>query len=102
MTDAIRSAARAVGLDVAAENRLKKADDTRKAEELVRSPTVAAGAKDEVKLSGLTERVNAASGFNADKVEAIKDAIRKGNYPLDPRGIAASFYSLEKLISGGA
>lgn len=102
MTDAIRSAARAVGLDVAADNRLKKAEEAKKADDLARAPAASEAASDEIQLSGVSERVMAAPDFNSEKVEEIKKAIREGNYPLNPRGIAASFYSLEKLISGDA
>jgi anti-sigma28 factor (negative regulator of flagellin synthesis) len=33
-------------------------------------------------------------------VEAIKEAIQNGNYPLDARKIAESMAGLEKLIGG--
>ena len=32
------------------------------------------------------------------KVEAIKQALKDGNYPLNARRIAESFVSMEKLI----
>ena len=42
------------------------------------------------------------SRFSDDqaKVEAIKTAIQKGDYPLDARRIAESFYAIEQMIKG--
>ena len=34
------------------------------------------------------------------KVESIKQALRDGNYPLNPRRIAESFVSLERMVQG--
>jgi negative regulator of flagellin synthesis FlgM len=36
--------------------------------------------------------------FDRNKVEAIKQALKEGNYPLNARRIAESFASMEKLI----
>lgn len=36
--------------------------------------------------------------FDVAKVEAIKQAIADGNYPLDPKRIAESFAAFEKLV----
>jgi negative regulator of flagellin synthesis FlgM len=36
--------------------------------------------------------------FDRSKVEAIKQAIREGNYPVNPRRIAENFVALEKMI----
>jgi negative regulator of flagellin synthesis FlgM len=38
--------------------------------------------------------------FDQAKVEAIKTAIQKGDYPLDARRIAESFYAIEQMIKG--
>ena len=38
--------------------------------------------------------------FDSAKVEAIKEALRNGQYPLDSRRIAESFYSIERMIQG--
>jgi anti-sigma28 factor (negative regulator of flagellin synthesis) len=32
------------------------------------------------------------------KVDAIKQAIQDGQYPLNPRRIAESFYAIEQMI----
>jgi negative regulator of flagellin synthesis FlgM len=39
-----------------------------------------------------------ADTFDRSKVEAIKQALRDGNYPLDSRRIAESFVAIERLI----
>ena len=36
---------------------------------------------------------------NAEKVEAIKQEIARGNYPLDPERIAQNLISLEKALN---
>jgi len=57
----------------------------------------AAGA-DQVSLSNVAQKVMAQPDFDRAKVEAIKQAIKEGNYPINPRQIAESFVSLERLI----
>ena len=37
--------------------------------------------------------------FDQSKVASIKQAIHDGQYPLDPRRIAESFYAIEQMIS---
>ena len=37
--------------------------------------------------------------FDRSKVEAIKQAIKDGNYPVNPRRIAENFVALERKIS---
>jgi negative regulator of flagellin synthesis FlgM len=48
----------------------------------------------------VTDRVKEQPSFNRAKVEAIKQALADGNYPLNPRRIAESFVSLEKMVQG--
>jgi hypothetical protein len=51
---------------------------------------------------GFTEvqkRLKEEPDFDRAKVDAIKDAIQNGQYPLNPRRIAESFVALEQLIS---
>ena len=57
---------------------------------------------DEVVLTEISQKAANESGFDPQKVEAIKQAISDGNYPLDARKIAESFSSLEKLIGDTA
>jgi anti-sigma28 factor (negative regulator of flagellin synthesis) len=37
--------------------------------------------------------------FDRVKVDAIKQALKDGNYPLNPRLIAESFHAIEHMIS---
>lgn len=53
---------------------------------------------DELLLSPIAKRAMAEPAFDRDKVEAIKQAIRDGSYPMDSRRIAQSFATMEKLI----
>lgn len=52
----------------------------------------------QVQLSNLARQVLTQSGFDSAKVDAIKEALQKGNYPLDPTRIAQSFVNLERRI----
>ncbi|WP_310614547.1 flagellar biosynthesis anti-sigma factor FlgM [Limnohabitans sp.] len=60
--------------------------------------TASAGA-DKVSLSNVAQKVMAQPDFDRSKVEAIKQAIKEGNYPVNPRRIAENFVALEKMIS---
>ena len=53
---------------------------------------------DQVSLSNVAQKVMAQPDFDRAKVEAIKQAIKEGNYPINPRRIAESFVALERLI----
>jgi negative regulator of flagellin synthesis FlgM len=58
----------------------------------------AAPARDEFVLSETARSALQADTFDRSKVEAIKQALRDGNYPLDSRRIAESFVAIERLI----
>jgi negative regulator of flagellin synthesis FlgM len=47
----------------------------------------------------LKARIKQEPEFDRAKVDAIRDAIKNGQYPLDPRRIAESFVAIEQLIS---
>jgi negative regulator of flagellin synthesis FlgM len=51
-------------------------------------------------LSNVAERIKEQPSFDRAKVESIKEALREGNYPLNPRRIAESFVSLERMVQG--
>ena len=53
---------------------------------------------DELVLSDIAQKAMAEPAFDRSKVEAIKQALKDGNYPLNARRIAESFVSMEKLI----
>ena len=60
--------------------------------------TAPAARKDEIILSDTARRAAAEPAFDREKVEAIKEAIKDGNYPLNARRIAESFVAIEKMI----
>jgi negative regulator of flagellin synthesis FlgM len=62
-------------------------------------PAKAAPGADKISLSNVTQKVMAQPEFDRVKVDSIKQAIKDGNYPIDPRRIAESFVALEKLIT---
>jgi negative regulator of flagellin synthesis FlgM len=49
-------------------------------------------------LSNVAQRVKDEPDFDRNKVEAIKQAINNGQYPLNPRRIAESFVAIEQMI----
>jgi negative regulator of flagellin synthesis FlgM len=54
--------------------------------------------EDTVALSSVAQRAMAEPDFDRAKVEAIKQAISQGQYPLDSRRIAESFVAIERMI----
>ena len=69
-------------------------------EELTLSaPAKVSPGADKVSLSNVNQKVMAQPEFDRAKVESIKQAIKDGNYPVNPRRIAESFVALEKLIT---
>jgi len=65
-------------------------------------PARSASVTDEVVLTEISQKAISDPGFDQQKVEAIKQAISEGNYPLDARKIAESYSSLERLIGDTA
>ncbi len=53
---------------------------------------------DQLQLSAVALQSNQEPVFDRAKVEAIKQAVQNGQYPLDPRRMAESFMALEQLI----
>jgi negative regulator of flagellin synthesis FlgM len=49
-------------------------------------------------LSPIAKQAMAEPAFDRNKVEAIKQAIQDGSYPVNARRIAESFAAMEKLI----
>jgi negative regulator of flagellin synthesis FlgM len=100
MTNPIQQNARALGLDLATDSRVRKADDAKSAAAKEASASADTPARaDEVVLSDIRERAAAASDFDAEKVQAIKEAIRDGRYPIDAKAIAQHFMALESTLS---
>jgi len=50
-------------------------------------------------LNGLFQQIDSLPEVNQAKISAIKDAIAKGQYPLDPEKIAANLVKLEKSLT---
>jgi len=100
MTNPVQQNARALGLDLAADNRVRKADEAKAgSDKPVGASPEGSTRADEVVLSDIRERAAAASDFDAEKVQAIKEAIRDGRYPIDAKAIAQNFMALESALS---
>ncbi len=55
-------------------------------------------ADDQVELSAVARQAPGETSFDRVKVDAIKQAIQNGQYPLDARRMAESFLALEQMI----
>jgi negative regulator of flagellin synthesis FlgM len=66
----------------------------------VASDKVAASQSDEVKLSEVALQARQEPEFDRAKVDAIKQALQDGQYPLDSRRIAENFVAIERMIKG--
>ena len=98
MTDSISKLYGSPSLDKATLDKTKrKAVDTGE-KSLPTSVKAPSSSKDEVVLSNITQKAMAEPAFDRSKVEAIKQAISDGNYPINSRRIAESFVAIEKMI----
>jgi negative regulator of flagellin synthesis FlgM len=50
-------------------------------------------------MSNLESRINASDGIDRQKVEDIKDALKRGDYPFNPEKIAENMLHMERLLS---
>jgi negative regulator of flagellin synthesis FlgM len=64
------------------------------------SSSLTASLDDQLQLSDVALQAMKTDSFDQAKVDAIKSAIQKGDYPLDARRIAESFYAIEQMIKG--
>jgi negative regulator of flagellin synthesis FlgM len=62
------------------------------------APTAKSPGADELRLTNVAGRAMAEPDFDRAKVESIKQAIKDGQYPLNPRKIAESFHAIEQMI----
>ncbi len=69
------------------------------ADEDASTRSVAASQSDQLQLSAVALQATREPEFDRSKVEAIKQAVQNGQYPLDARRMAESFVALEKMIS---
>jgi negative regulator of flagellin synthesis FlgM len=65
----------------------------------IRVPLAQDGGANVVGSEELKARIKQEPEFDRAKVDAIRDAIKNGQYPLDSRRIAESFVAIEQLIS---
>ncbi len=100
MTDAISQYGRLAQSDAGVRSTLdklnKKPGASLAAPERPSAP--ASQGADSVALSSVQDKIDAEPDFDRAKVEAIKQAIAQGQYPLDARRIAESFVALERMI----
>jgi negative regulator of flagellin synthesis FlgM len=78
-----------------AEGRKSSASDAAAA-----SSTPAPALRDEFVPSDVAKQAMSSEPFDQAKVDAIKQAIQDGQYPLDSRRIAESFMAVERMIGG--
>ena len=105
MTDAISHQARVAQSNTAVRNALEKVDKkSNAAAHLADEAKVArekpAAESDSVSLSNVDQKIKDQPDFDRAKVEAIKSALKDGNYPLNPRRIAENFVAIEQMIQG--
>ncbi|MBU6223199.1 MAG: flagellar biosynthesis anti-sigma factor FlgM [Burkholderiales bacterium] len=102
MSDPISNYGRVTQSNAAARSAIEKIDPkgtSAAAAKEESAPAKTAPGADKVSLSNVTQKVMAQPEFDRSKVESIKQAIKDGNYPVNPRRIAESFVALEKLIT---
>jgi len=105
MSDAISNYGRMAQSNAAMRSNIEKVDKKSasaaqgKPEAAPQAPEKAAAGADKVSLSNVAQKVMAQPDFDRAKVESIKQAIKDGNYPINPRRIAESFVALEKMIT---
>ena len=94
MTDAISNLVSSPAL----EKSKRKAADSAVNNESAPAKSAPSALKDEVVLSNITKRAQDEPAFDRAKIDAIKQAIQDGNYPMNSRRIAESFVAIEKMI----
>lgn len=77
-----------------------RAEKSDKAQEAIAAPVAAPAqaAGDQLQLSAVARKASAEPEFDRAKVDAIKQAVQNGQYPLNPRRMAESFLALEQMI----
>jgi len=105
MTDPVRHLGRRAQSDPSVRSAIDKAapksaaPDSAPARAAAPKPSAHAPGPDALQLSNVSARAMAEPDFDRVKVDAIKQALKEGNYPLNPRLIAESFYAIEQMIS---
>jgi negative regulator of flagellin synthesis FlgM len=78
--------------------RTEKADKPADAPAAATARPAAPVQDDQLDLSPVARQLASEPTFDRAKVEAIKQQVEQGQYPLDPRRMAESFMALEQLI----
>jgi len=105
MTDPVGNLGRRAQSDPSVRSAIDKAapkpaaSDSAPAGASAAKPSAHAPGPDALQLSNVSARAMAEPDFDRVKVDAIKQALKEGNYPLNPRLIAESFYAIEQMIS---
>ena len=105
MTDPVSNFGRRAQSDPSVRSAIDKAApkpttaDSKSTGATVAKPSAHAPGPDALQLSNVTARAMAEPDFDRVKVDAIKQALKDGNYPLNPRLIAESFHAIEQMIS---
>lgn len=105
MSDAISNYGRMTQSNATARSSLEKVDKKGTSaaptadEAKSKAPEKSSAGADKVSLSNVAQKVMAQPDFDRAKVDAIKQAIKEGNYPINPRRIAESFVALEKMMT---
>jgi len=78
--------------------RAEKADQAEKAADAPAARPVTPAPTDQLELSAVARQASSEPTFDRAKVEAIKQQVEQGLYPLDARRMAESFMALEQMI----
>ncbi len=97
MTDPITKAGRYAALEPASRPAPRGERATATVSE---SSRAAVPTTDELRLSDVAREAMQEPEFDRAKVDAIRQAIERGQYPLDSRRIAESFLAIEQMIKG--
>jgi negative regulator of flagellin synthesis FlgM len=98
MTDLISSKGRMATSGPSNRELMEKAEG-RKSSATDAAPSAPA-VSDEFVPSDVAKQAMSSEPFDQAKVDAIKQAIQDGQYPLDNRRIAESFLAVERMIGG--
>lgn len=100
MTDLISSKGRLAPSGPSNRELMEKADGRKSGPADSASSSPAPAVRDEFLPSEVAKQAMSSEPFDQAKVDAIKQAIQDGQYPLDSRRIAESFLAVERMIGG--
>lgn len=100
MTDLISSKGRMATSGPSNRELMEKAEERKNSATNAASSTAAPAVRDEFVPSDVAKQAMSSEPFDQAKVDAIKQAIQDGQYPLDSRRIAESFLAVERMIGG--